>query len=206
MERVIVTITGRQGSGKTSKLKPLVAACRRALFVDPESKWEPQRASDVIVRSGTALLDYLGRIGASDPAVPFRVIYRGDDADRMGEIAPRLAFAIRNLSLVIDELAWLCTAQRIPEYLKRCIQFGRERYINLIGTTRQPQEIPNMFFDQADLVLIFQTRPGLGLDRLRRWYPAEAMEAPRLQLHEYRAYGDEAVTRLLGTEGLARAR
>lgn len=202
-ERCIITITGQQGSGKTTKMRALVNRCRRALFVDPEGKWQAL-PGDVEVRSAEALLDHLGNIGATDPAVPFRVIYRGDDSERMAETAPMVAFGVRNMTLVIDELAWVCTAQRIPTYLHRCIQFGRERYINVVGTTREPQEVHNMLFSQANLVLIFRTQPGYGLDRLRRWYRELANEAPRLSLHEYRAYGDERISTLLGKEGLAR--
>lgn len=203
MERVIITITGQQGSGKTTKMRALVERCRRAIFVDPEGKWTPQHSSDVEVRSAEQLLDYLADVGATDPAIPFRVIYRGDDAERMQLVAPAIAFAVRNLALVCDEWAWLCTASAIPLYLKRLVQFGRERRISLIGTTREPQEVHNLLFSQANLVLLFRTNPGLGLDRLRKWYPAEASEAPRLTLHEYRAYGDERIVKLLGTEGLA---
>lgn len=206
LERVIITLTGQQGSGKTTKMRQLVQHCRRALFVDPEGKWQPQHAGDVAVRSAEQLLDHLGAIGASDPRVPFRVIYRGDDAERMQDVAPSLAFAIRNCSLICDEWAWLCTAQRIPEYLARCIQFGRERFINVIGTTREPQEIHNMLFSQANLALVFRTQPGYGLDRLRKWYPEIAKKAPMFVLHEYGAYGDESIVELLGREGLARSR
>lgn len=206
LERVIITATGMQGSGKTTKVRELVARCRRALFVDPEGKWAPQLAGDVVVRGAGALTDYLAAIGATDPAIPFRVIYRGDDVKRMAHVGPSLAFGIRNLTLVCDEWAWLCRAQYITPYLERCIQFGRERFISMVGTTREPQEVHNMLFTQANLVLVFRTRPGYGLDRLRRWYPAIASEAPNLNLHEYRADGDESCVQLLGREGLARRR
>ena len=205
MERVIVTLTGMQGSGKTTKIRALVAPCRRAIFVDPEGKW-PLLPGDVAVRSGRQLTEYLGDVGATDPAVPFRVVYRGDDAKRMATVAPALAFAVRNLSLVVDEWAWLCSATDKPEYILKCIQFGRERYISMIGTTREPQEVPNMLFNQANVVFIFRTQPGYGLDRLRRWYGAAVSEASNLRLHEYRVYGDERDCALLGREGLARRR
>lgn len=203
MERIIVTLTGQQGSGKTTKMKTLVARCRRALFVDPEGKWDPQLAGDVVVRGKRQLIEHFAAIGATDPAIAFRVIYRGDDAKVMAAAAPALAFGIRNLALVCDEWAWLCRAQFISPYLERCIQFGRERRISMIGTTRDPQEIHNSLFSQANLVFVFRTRPGYGLDRLRRWYPAIASEAPNLNLHEYRVDGDERITQLLGHEGLA---
>ncbi len=201
MLNAIITCTGKKGSGKTTKLRALVRPCRRALFVDPEAKW-PAEPGDVEARSAEQLMAIVGQLGASDPAVPFRIIYR-DDAERMKLVGPAVAFALKNCTLCVDEWAWLCSAQSCPTWLMRCIQFGRERRVNLVGTTRRPQEIHGMLFDQADLVLIFHTDPGLGLDRLRRWYPDAGNMAPGLSFHEYRAYGDERICELLGREGLA---
>jgi hypothetical protein len=197
----IITLTGQTGSGKTTKVRALVEPCRRALIVDPEGKW-PLGAGDTLALGGGALLDQLGALGASDPAVPFRVVYR-DDAERMQLAAFAVAFAVRNLTLVVDEYAWLCTAWDLPTWFKRVLQFGRERRINLVGTTREPQEVHDMLFSQAGLRLFFHTDPGNGLDRIRRRYPALANELPTLALHAYRAHGDEGVIAYLGREGLA---
>lgn len=201
MLNAIITCTGKKGSGKTTKLRALVRSCRRALFADPEAKW-PLEPGDVEVRGAEQLVAYLGALGATDPAVPFRVVYR-DDAERMKLAAPAIAYALKNCTLCVDEWAWLCTAQSCPVWLMRCLQFGRERRVNLVGTTRRPQEITGMLFDQADLVLIFHTDPGLGLDRLRRWYPDLGEQAPRLTFHQYLPFGDESICQLLGREGLA---
>lgn len=201
MLNAIITVTGKKGSGKTTWLRAQVQRCRRALIADPEGKW-PCDGRDVIVNSADELLAHLGALGATDPAVRFRVVYR-DDIARMVVVAPALAFALKNCTLVCDEWAWFCTAQHCPKWLMRLIQFGRERRVNLVGTTRRPQEVSSMLFDQADLVLIFRTEPGLGLDRMVRWYGDLAKTAPSLAFHEFRTYGDIRVTQLLGCEGLA---
>lgn len=207
MLNAIVTATGMKGSGKTTWIRAAVQRCRRAIFCDPEGKWIPQFGTDVVVNSGAELRQYIGDVGATDPRVTFRVVYR-DDADPrkpspMGINAPALAFAIRNCTLVIDEYAWLMTPNSMPPYLRRIIQFGRERRVNLAGTTREPQEVHDFVFSQADLLLIFHTEEGNGLDRLRRRYRTLADVAPGLKNHEYRARGDESICQLFGREGLA---
>lgn len=206
LERAIITVTGMQGSGKTTWLKPHVARCRRAIFADPEGKWSAQHPGDVFVDTAEQLLDYLGAIGASDPAVPFRVIYRREHFERMRDAAPKIAFALRNLTLVLEELTWFSSASVISPELEQIIQVGRERFINLIGTTQRPQRIHGSFFDQANLVCIFRTQPGPAMQRLKRDYPDAASEAPNLRLHECRTFGDASVVQLLGREGLARSR
>lgn len=202
MENAIVTCIGRKGSGKSTWLKHQAQRCRRAIFADPEGKW-PLLPGDVEVRSGEALLGYLGQIGATDPAVPFRVVYR-DDYKRMQSYAPGAAFALKNCTLVIDEVKWFCKRQWMPPFLERIPQFGRERRVNLLCTTRRIQEVHDMLIDQADLVVVFRTEPGKGLDMLGEYYPAIANEAPNLNLHEYRMHGDPRILQLLGSEGLAR--
>jgi hypothetical protein len=201
VRNLILTATGKKGYGKTTLVRALVEPCRRAIFADPEGKW-PARPGDVEVRHAVELLDYLADIGAADPAVPFRAIYR-DDADVMGRTVPALAFGVRNLTLVIDELAWLCTPWELPAYLRRLLQFGRERRVNLVGTTREPQEVHDLFFSQADLVMLFHTDPGNGLDRLRRRYPELASKLASFDIGQYHAYGDPGALALLGREGLA---
>lgn len=201
MLNAIVTATGMKGSGKTTKVRALVQPCRRAIFADPEGKWLP-RPGDAVVYGSAQLREYIGDVGATDPRVPFGVVYR-DDADMMGTTAPAIAFTIRNVTLCTDEYAWFMKPQYIPPYYKRIIQFGRERRVNLVGTTREPQEVHDLLFSQADLLLIFHTEEGNGLDRLRRRYRALAEMAPRLRNHEYQARGDERIAQLFGREGLA---
>lgn len=201
MLNAIITATGMKGSGKTTKVRALVAPCRRAIFADPEGKWIP-RPGDVVAQGSAQLLEAAGDLAITDPRAPFGIVYR-DDAEVMATAAPALAFGTRNCTLVVDEYAWLMTPHNIPIYLKRICQFGRERRVNLVGTTREPQEVHDLVFSQADLLLIFHTEEGNGLDRLRRRYRDLANMAPSLRIHEYRARGDERIAQLLGREGLA---
>lgn len=194
-----------KGCGKTSMVRLLVAPCRRAIFADPEGKWEPQHEADVIVYGQARLFAFLQQVDAANPDHPFRVIYR-DDADVMATAAPAAAFAYRNCTLVIDEMAWLTNAWNLPVYLKRILQYGRQRRVNVVGTTRIPQEIHDFFFSTADLVLVFHTEPGNGLDRLARKYPQLAAVAGALPPLRFVAHRADPATRaeeLLGLEGHA---
>lgn len=199
-ENAIVLAVGKKGSGKTYRLQQLAKRCRRAVIADPEGKW-PVRRGDEVLESGPALVQYLRDVGAQDPRVRFRVVYR-EAAERMALAAPGAAFAVRNVTLVFDELAWITPRAQAPDYLKWLVQFGRERRINLLATTREPQEIPDLIFSQADLVYFFSMQPGNGLERVRRRYGVELSAAlERLPARQSRTYGNEKVTSLFGREG-----
>lgn len=199
-ERALVVMVGKAGSGKTTQLRAYVSQCRRALIADPENDWQLQ-PGDELVESHTALLERVQQLGATNPAVPFRLVYR-DDAPRLAVAAPAVAYAVRNLTLVYDELVWLCNAHYLPDWFRRVLQVGRKRRINLIGTTREPQEIHDMVLSQANLLHLFRVDPGNGLDRLRRRYPELADQLPTLPVHESKVWGDESVATLFGREGL----
>lgn len=121
----------------------------------------------------------------------------------MALAAPGAAFCVRNVTLVFDELAWITPRAQAPAYLSQLVQFGRERRINVLATTREPQEIPDLLFSQVDLAYFFQVQPGNGLDRLRRRYGAELANAlPSLAPRNFRTYGNEGdVLPLFGQEG-----
>jgi hypothetical protein len=200
-DNALVLAVGKKGSGKTYKLQQIAKRCRRAIIADPEGKW-PVRRGDQVVTSGLSLTRLLRDVGALDPRVRFRIVYR-ETADRMALAAPGAAFCVRNVTLVFDELAWITPRAQAPDYLKWLVQFGRERRINLLATTREPQEIPDLIFSQADLVYFFQMQPGNGLDRVRRRYGAELSDAlPNLPARNFRTYGNEGdVLPLFGHEG-----
>lgn len=199
-ENAIVVALGQTGSGKTTKIHEYADRARRAIIADPEGKWT---SDDPVVRSGPELLAYLEAVHAEDPANPFRVIYR-DSAARMELAAPAAAFAYRNLTLVIDEIVWLCSGRRVPEYLLRVIQVGRDRRINLLVTTRDPIEIPQLLLTQASVRLYFHVEAVEGIEGLtRRFGKGLLAELHALPPHQFRIFGDAATLAYIGREGLA---
>ena len=76
----------------------------------------------------------------------------------------------------------------MPRHLQRVLSFGREPEINLVGTTRRAQEVNDMLFSEADLVYLFHTQRGLGLERIRRNVPELADRLPKLKRFERLAY------------------
>ena len=210
LDGFICVAIGHRGSGKTTHIRrlagyetvagPPLAYPRRLLVCDPEKKWVPG-PGEAVLEGGPALLRYAREANLIDPRVAFRCIYR-DDAEPMQLAGPGLAFGLRNLTLVVDELAWLCHFGYLPPYLKRVVQYGRERRINLLGTTREPQEIHNLIVTQADVRYFFRMEPGHGLDRVRRWYRVQAEGLDALAVHIYREHGDASVLSRLGREGL----
>lgn len=199
-EAAIVVNVGKRGSGKTTNLRELADRSRRLILIDPEKKWDPD-PRDVVVEGAAALYGALRAADALDPAAAFRLVYR-DRAELMDLAGCGAAFVTRNLTLAIDEIAWLCHAHYLPPQLKQLLQFGRERRVNLLLTTREPQEIHNLFFSQADLLQFFHMDPGNGLKRVQADYPQIAAELPGLAVGNYRIYGDAGITAHFGQEGL----
>lgn len=198
-ENAIILAAGKKGSGKTTQLRRIVGKARRALIADPESKWTLEKG-DREVRGAGELRDVLREIDAVNPRTRWRIVYR-DDFKVIRDVAPAMAFAVRNCTLVLDELVWFCSARNTPDWLKRVVALGRERRVNLLGTTREPQEVPDILFPAADLIYFFRLDPGNGLDRVRRRYPAIAAEIPGLEPFQFRTYGNPKVVRLIGKEG-----
>ena len=200
------------GAGKTTRLYRLARKARRSIVLDPESKYEA-KGETIIEGDPHRLRQYLDHVNALNPRSKFNVIYR-DDVKPLGEVGPGLAFAVMNVTLVIDELAWLCEARKIPAYLKKCLQYGRARRVNMLWTTREPQEIHNMVMSQAGLIHFFRVQPGTGLDIIHKRYRslpvASSEEAevllrdvlPDLKTGKFLIYGRPQFADLFGREGL----
>lgn len=203
-ENAVVIAIGQTGSGKTTKIRELADQARRAIIADPEGKWRsgPRAGPELEVRTGPELLAALEAAGAADPATAFRIVYRGDDAERMEVAAPAAAFAYRNLTLVFDEIVWICSGRRCPVWLKRVVQVGRERRINLLLTTREPQEIPDLLLSQSSVRWLFRMDPGNGRERVSRYYKIPEAELEALAPYLYRICGDPDSVAWVGREGL----
>lgn len=204
--RALIGALGKAGTGKTTRVRQLAAPCRRLLIADPEGSWEDPDA--IVVEGARALFQALRATGALEPARPFRILYR-DDAERMAAAAPAAVFATRQCTLLVDELAWLCTPQWAPPELRAIVQFGRARRINILYTTREPQEIHNLFLTQANRLYFFRIERGNGLTRVKRDWPDLAARLPGLREFpapgrpaEFCTYGNPAIEKLLGREGL----
>lgn len=200
----IIIAVGKKGSGKTYRIRQLARPCRRALILDPEAKWK-LAPGDVEVWGGRHLVHVIGpgaAGGLCNPSRRFRIVYRDRDLELMKLAGPGAAFALRNVTVVLDELAWFCTPRHFPERLRWLIQFGRERQINVLGTAREPHEIHNTILSAADWLLLFRVDPGNGLDLLRRRYGSLVENLSDLPKRKFRTYGNPKIAQLLGREGV----
>lgn len=201
----IITVAGMRGSGKTTLVRRLVARSRRLLVGDPERKYDPQ-PGDLVAEGSAQLRQLIDQGQLLNPRAPFRIIYRDQEAV-CKVTAPAVAMALRDCTVVLDELAKFCTPSQLPDQLAAVIIDGRVRRVNLIGTTREPQEIHDRCFSQADLVYFFHFEPGNGLDRIRRRYKDLADRLPQLGRleHELRVQAmgltEQVVLRKLSGEG-----
>lgn len=202
--RALIGALGKAGTGKSTKLRQLAQPCRRLLVADADGTWDAG-PGEIEVEGAPALFALVAPIAAAPKPLPFRIVYR-DQAERMKWAAPRVVFALRNCTLLVDELAWLCTPSYAPPPLAQLVQFGRIRRINILYTTRQPQEIFNPFLSEANRLYFFRIERGNGLTRVKRDWPDLVTKLPLLNEFpppaQFCTYGNPAIEKLLGREGL----
>lgn len=179
----IITFAGMRGSGKTTKLRDLVAESRRLLVGDPEGKYDPGPHDELVIGAAQLRQVIAGR-QLLNPYNGFRIVYRDHEAV-MRHTCPGVAFALRDCTVLLEELACFCKPSYLPDELDNLIVHGRVRRVNVAGTTREPQEIHDRMFSQADLVYLFHFEPGNGLDRIRRRYKDVAEKLPQLGRFQY---------------------
>jgi len=204
--RALIGALGKAGTGKSTKIRELAKPCRRLFVVDPEATWE--EPADAVVDGAPAMFAALRQLQAHDRRRPFKLVYR-DSFERMRQAAGLAAFAIGHCTVLIDELVWVCSAQYAPPPLLRLVQEGRRKRINILYTTREPQEIHNMFLSQANRLYFYRIERGNGLTRVKRDWPDLAARLPTLREYpgprhpaEFCTYGNPAIEKLLGREGL----
>lgn len=198
----VAVFLGQTGCGKTYKLThEFTDVARRLIVADPESKF-PVRRTDTVLWKAVDLVDYLREAQAADPATAFRVILRDEDPERMCDATCGSALAVRNVTLCLDEIVWFCSNRKAPKRLLKVVQVGRDRRVNVVLTTREPQEIPGILLGQASIRYIGHMDPGTGRERTSKLYRLPELEIESLGLGEFRTFGEVETTYWFGREGL----
>ena len=88
-----------------------------------------------------------------------RVVYNclADDELKALEFACRVASALKNVCLIIEEVDTYATPNVIPNELKRLLKVGRHYGVSMIFVSRRPAEINRLITAQTRRFVLFRT-------------------------------------------------
>lgn len=180
---------GRKGSGKTTQLCKLLSLPEfgnRAVLIDPPDNIdfgvavEDLRSMEVMLERQA---DKKFRLRFSD----IEAIEFGSQDDRnywQVEAITQMCFDIGNCTLAIDEVDMFCNPYGIPPTFKRLLARGRHDSVNLIWTTRRPQEVSKLLLSQTDEFWLFQMHHPADVDYFRNFMAFERDQVLGLKVGE----------------------
>lgn len=145
----IVAAIGATGSGKSAWIKQGLAARRppRLLAWDPQGEYA---AHGVVYRDRVKLLDAVAR------APTFAAIYQ--PGDRLADYPARfdwlcrLAYALGDLVLVVEELADVTAPNRAPDAWSVVTRKGRHKALRVVAASQRPASVDKDFFGNCTMI------------------------------------------------------
>jgi hypothetical protein len=216
--RACIFAFGATGSGKTFFLRGLLGRVPRLLVVDVTGDYAELERCRTFTRAADVAAAF--RVAAGGPCrvrfaadldrAAFRSYTRGQGRGdelpgaiaRMGPAAAAIAFAARDLVLVLDELALWCTPSSTPEPLKLVATMGRHRGVSILAGAQRPALVSRHVTAQRDLVVYFRLEEPIDLDYAKRRLGVAAEGLAHLRVGHAIAAGDPACLEILGVRRL----
>lgn len=145
----IVAAIGASGSGKSAWIKQGLATARPARLL----VWDPQGE---YAEFGTVYADRVKLLDAVAKAPGFKVIYQ--PGDRASEYPARfdwfcrLAYALGDLALVVEELADVTEPSRAPDGWSVVTRKGRHKKLRVLAASQRPASVDKDFFGNCTLI------------------------------------------------------
>jgi len=148
----ITVVLGQRGSGKTSWVKNHIPALPRFILWNTVN--DDFRGFDS-VESNRDLYEYVW----SKRNGVFQVVVNCLEENEANsfDFACKLALALENVCLVIEEVDTFATPTVIPFDLKRVLKVGRHYGVSMVAVSRRPAEINRLITSQAQRFVCFKT-------------------------------------------------
>jgi len=185
IEKKIILIFGKRGSGKSYLANKLIETESRLIVFDTLSEY----TGGVVFEDREKFFEFW----RSHYRRPFRLIYQPLQPDREIEEIAGLVYALGDITFVVEEIDCYCTSFQISESFAHVIQRGRHRNITLIGITQRPYGIHRLLTSQAKEIYIFNTNEPRDRDYLKTLLGQEVeAKLDTLKQYEYIYWQDGA--------------
>lgn len=174
----IELILGRKGYGKSTLVKGKIRKLSRLIVFDYLHEYE----GDTYI---TTPQDFLNLMRSKPRS--FRVCYRPSPAMDVQDhfnFFSKICFEIENYTLVLEEVDLVSAAGRMPEGLKKIINYGRHRRINVYALSRRAHMVPRDISANADAITSFCQQEPRDIKYLSEYMGEKAEQVRDLQLTE----------------------
>lgn len=185
VQNLILFVAGRKGSGKTTLALQVAHDAPRVFVLDTIGQYGPEHGYvvafglDECVR---AMLDARER-------ERFKVSLRSGSVDDMLDLM-RLAYEIPHHLLVVEEVSFYCSPNRLPDELSTLIRYGRHRAIDQLYIARRPFEVHRDVTAQADVGVSFVQHEPNDVAYLRAVAGPGAVAVMRLPQYRAMLWGE----------------
>ena len=181
-QREVIVINGMTGSGKSTWLARYLENTRRYVFYD--TLCESLEAGSPYSKIQAPGFDHptllLERLKARCNSEFLDAVFR-PKTDSLFPIFCRLAGAVGNLTVAIEELDVHCNAHFIPPEFERLIKYGRHQKISLVAVARRPAEISRLYTSQANRYVIFRQIEENDISHWRKMFGDVALRLKELE-------------------------
>jgi len=161
VEKKIILIFGKRGSGKSYLTKKIIENEPRLVVFDTLGEYE----NGVIFgrENYEECLEFWRRVYRGR----FRLIYRPIRPTIEIEQICELVYMLGNCCFLVEEIECYCSAYQISDNFAKIVQLGRHKNITLIGISQRPYGIHRLLTSQAKEIYIFNTNEPRDREYLR---------------------------------------
>lgn len=165
----VIVIFGKRGSGKTSLAKKLILGRKRLFIFDTLREYKVGLVTNNLNEMMSFLWTHEHRI--------FRVSYSPEIEEKkaFGYVC-QLVYEMRDLTFLVEEVDYFCSAATTPEVLSKIIRYGRHQNISLITTARRTADVPRLLTSQATEFCVFAHHEPRDLDYFSHLFSNEVAE------------------------------
>jgi len=150
VQNLILFVTGRKGSGKTTLALRIAGDVERVIALDTLGQFGAEHGYEVAF----GLEDCVALLLETRERDRFRVSCRCDAVEDMLKLA-RLCYELPRQLVIVEEASFYCSPHFLPDELGRLIRYGRHREIDQLYIARRPFEIHRDVTAQADVGISF---------------------------------------------------
>lgn len=171
----ITLVLGKKGYGKSSLVKSVIKDLKRLIVFDYLQEYE----GEDFITNPKDLIKILQKKKKGN----FKLIYRPShqiEIDDHFDFFSRICFEIENYTLVLEEVDLVSAAGRMPEGLKKIINYGRHRGINVYALSRRAHMVPRDISANSDSIISFNQQEPRDVKYLTDYMGSEGEKVKNL--------------------------